>query len=191
MDAQTGRVNEAWRRAREAIDLGEARGWSATPQAAIGYLARAAVHVYRSELDRAEAMLERMRTSLHHSGEGLAHLAMAQLEARLLLGRGDPLTGLDVLRGATSAATHPIPPFLRVWGGVLEAELLLATGEAPVRRAGCSATSPRPSRRPTRRSPSRASTSRPETPRRRFARWRPSSTTSSRRSSRTRVWRPG
>ena len=134
VDAQTGRVNEAWRRAREAIELGEARGWSATPQAAIGYLARAAVHVYRSELDRAAAMLERMRTCLHHSGEGLAHLAMAQLEARLLLGRGDPLTGLDVLRGATSAATHPIPPFLRVWGGVLEAELLLATGEAGAAR---------------------------------------------------------
>jgi LuxR family maltose regulon positive regulatory protein len=129
VDSQTGRLDEACRRARAAIDLAEAGGWTTVPQAAIAYVSLAAVHVFWSELDAAEELVERARAALHRSGERLVHLALAQLEARLLAARGDPLTALDVLRGAMRMAAPPIPKFLRVWGGALEADLLLAIGE--------------------------------------------------------------
>jgi LuxR family maltose regulon positive regulatory protein len=128
-DAQAGRLDDAWRRARASIELAEAGGWTAMPQAAIAYLALAVVHVFWSELDTAEELMARARRALHRSGERLVHLALAQLEARLLAARGDALTALDVLRGAMSAAESPLPAFVRVWGAALEADLLLAAGE--------------------------------------------------------------
>jgi LuxR family maltose regulon positive regulatory protein len=129
VDAQTGRLDEAWRRGRTAIDLAEAGGWTTAPGAAIAYLALARVHVLWSELDAADELIERARRALRNSGELLLHLALALLEARLLAARGEALTALDLLRGARRAAERSVPRFLRVWAGALEAELLLAVGE--------------------------------------------------------------
>jgi LuxR family maltose regulon positive regulatory protein len=129
VDAQTGRLDEAWRRGRTAIDLAEAGGWTTAPGAAIAYLAMAAVHIFWSELDAAEEQMERAHGALRNSGEPLLHLAVALVEARLLAARGDALTALDLLRGAQRAAARSVPRFLRVWAGALEAELLLAVGE--------------------------------------------------------------
>jgi hypothetical protein len=54
---------------------------------------------------------------------------LAQIEATLLSAYGQPLTALDVLRGATGPAGVPLPRFVRVSATMLEAELLLALGE--------------------------------------------------------------
>lgn len=126
---QTGRIDEARRRGHAAIALAVERGWGSISQAAIAYLSLASVHVFRSELDAAEELMGKARAALHLSGERLVRLALAQLEARLLITRGEAPTALELLRGAASAA-EPVPRFLRVWGGMLEADLLLAVGEA-------------------------------------------------------------
>lgn len=129
VDVHTGRLDEAWRRGRTALELAEAGGWTTTPGAAIAYLALAGVHVFWNELGAADEMMERARGALRGSGELLLHFGVALLEARLLAARGDALTALDLLRGAQTAAGPLVPGFLRVWAGALEAELLLAVGE--------------------------------------------------------------
>ena len=129
VDAQTGRLDDAWRRGRIAMDLAEVGGWTTAPGAAIAYLAVAGVHVFWSELDAAEELMERARGALRHSSESLLRFAVALLEVRLLAARGEALAALDLLRGARRAAGTSVPRFLRVWGGALEAELLLAVGE--------------------------------------------------------------
>jgi LuxR family transcriptional regulator, maltose regulon positive regulatory protein len=135
VDLHTGRLDEAWRRGRTALDLAEAGGWTTAPGAAISYLALAGVHVFWNELDAADELRERARSALRDSGELLLHFGVALLEARLLAARGDALTALDLLRGAQTAAGPSVPGFLRVWAGVLEAEQLLAVGETTEARS--------------------------------------------------------
>jgi LuxR family transcriptional regulator, maltose regulon positive regulatory protein len=127
VDVRAGRLGEAWSRARTAIQLAERRGWSAVAHAAIAYSTLATVHLWRNELDEAEGCIETAREILRGSGEPLLGPAVAQVEARLLLVRGEVVTALDVLRGAT--ATEGLPTFLRVSTALIEAELWFALGE--------------------------------------------------------------
>jgi LuxR family transcriptional regulator, maltose regulon positive regulatory protein len=122
-------LDEARHRARAALDLAEIRGWARSPTAGVAYFALAALHVLENDLSASEAMLELAKAAVDRSGERLLTAALAQVEATLLAARGDPLTALDVLRGATTGAAMPLPRFLRVSTAMLEAELLLALGE--------------------------------------------------------------
>ncbi|MGH2744248.1 MAG: LuxR C-terminal-related transcriptional regulator, partial [Thermoleophilaceae bacterium] len=126
-DAREGRLREAWTRAHTAIQLAERRGWTQLAHAAIAYSTVATVHLWQGEVAEAERYAERATETLEHTAEPLLRPAVAQVRARLLVLKGDPLTALDLLRGA--AATGRLPPFLRVSSGLLEAELWLGLGE--------------------------------------------------------------
>jgi LuxR family transcriptional regulator, maltose regulon positive regulatory protein len=129
-DVREGRLREGWTRAHTAIQLAERRGWARLAHAAIAYSTLGTVHLWQGELSEAERFAELAVESLEHSNEPLLGPAVVQLRARLLMLRGDLLTALNLLRGAT--ANGPLPPFLRVSTGLLEAELWLGLGE-PVR----------------------------------------------------------
>jgi LuxR family transcriptional regulator, maltose regulon positive regulatory protein len=127
VDVRAGRLGEAWSRARTAIQLAERRGWSTVAHAAIAHSTLATVHLWRNELDEAEQCIETARGILRGSGEPLLGPAVAQVEARLLLARGEVVTALDVLRGGTAA--EGLPTFLSVSTALIEAELWFALGE--------------------------------------------------------------
>jgi LuxR family transcriptional regulator, maltose regulon positive regulatory protein len=126
-DAREGRIREAWARAHTAIQLAERRGWTQVAHAAIAYSTLATVHLWQGEVAEAERFVERATEPLEHTADPLLRPAVAQVRARLLALKGEPLNALDLLRGA--AATGPLPPFLRVSSGLLEAELWLGLGE--------------------------------------------------------------
>ena len=127
VDVRAGRLAEAWSRARTAIQLAERRGWTAVAHAAIAHSTLATVHLWRNELDEAEGCIETARKILRGSAEPLLSAWVAQVEARLLLVRGEAVTALDVLRGASAA--EGVPTFLRVSTALIEAELWFALGE--------------------------------------------------------------
>ena len=126
-DTRAGRLQEARTRARTAIQLAERRGWTRLAHAAIAYSTLATVHLWRGETDAAERLAEQAAETVEHSSEPLLRPAVAQVRARLLALRGEPLTALDLLEAAN--ADGPLPPFLRVSSGLLEAELWLGLGE--------------------------------------------------------------
>ncbi len=127
VDVRAGRLVEAWSRARTAIQLAERRGWTAVAHAAIAHAVLATVHLWRNELDEAEGCIETAREILRGSGEPLLGPAVAQVEASVLLARGEAVTALNVLRGAS--AVESLPAFLRVSSALIEAELWVALGE--------------------------------------------------------------
>ena len=127
VDVRAGRLVEAWSRARTAIQLAERRGWTAVAHAAIAHAVLATVHLWRNELDEAERCIETAREILRGSGEPLLGPAVAQVEASVLLARGEAVTALNVLRGAS--AVESLPTFLRVSSALIEAELWVALGE--------------------------------------------------------------
>jgi LuxR family maltose regulon positive regulatory protein len=127
VDVRAGRLGEAWSRARTALQLAERRGWTTAPHAAIAQSTLATVHLWRNDLDEAERCVEIAREILRGSDEPLLGAAVAQVEARLLFLRGEVVTALDVLRGAS--ASEGLPTFLGVSTALIEAELWLALGE--------------------------------------------------------------
>jgi LuxR family transcriptional regulator, maltose regulon positive regulatory protein len=126
-DARDGRGQEARTRAHTAIQLAERRGWTRLAHAAIAYSTLATVHLWHGEVDAAERLAERAAETLEHATEPLLRPAVAQVRARLAVLKGEPLTALDLLVAAN--ADGPLPPFLRISNGLLEAELWLGLGE--------------------------------------------------------------
>jgi LuxR family transcriptional regulator, maltose regulon positive regulatory protein len=126
-DARDGRLQEAHTRAHTAVQLAERRGWTRLAHAAIAYSTLATVHLWRGEVEPANELAERAAETLEHSTEPLLRPAVSQVRARLLVLKGDPLTALDLLAAAN--VDGPLPPFLRVSTGLLEAELWLSLGE--------------------------------------------------------------
>ncbi|MGH2715327.1 MAG: hypothetical protein ACRDM7_15835, partial [Thermoleophilaceae bacterium] len=127
VDAREGRLREAGTRAHTAIQLAERRGWTRLAHAAIAYSTLATIHLWQGEVDAAERLADEATETLEHSNEPLLRPAVAQVRARLFVLKGEPLTALDLLGAA--AADGPLPPFLRVSTGLLEAELWLGLGE--------------------------------------------------------------
>jgi LuxR family transcriptional regulator, maltose regulon positive regulatory protein len=130
VDVRDGQLTGAERRARTALQLAERRGWTRQSHAAVALVARATVHLWRDELPEAERSAEEAAEALGRVSEPLLGALVAQLRARLLMLRGEPLTALGLLRGVR--AHGRLPRFLHVVSGLLEAELWLALGE-PVR----------------------------------------------------------
>ncbi|HEX5980452.1 MAG TPA: LuxR C-terminal-related transcriptional regulator, partial [Thermoleophilaceae bacterium] len=126
-DVREGRVEEARTRAHTAIQLAERRGWTRLAHAAIAYSTLATVYLWRGDVDAAEPLAARAAETLDHATEPLLRPAVAQVRARLLMLRGEPLTALDVLAAAN--AGESLSPSLRVSAGLLEAELWLGLGE--------------------------------------------------------------
>ncbi len=127
VDVRAGRLGEAWSRARTAIQLAERRGWTTVSHAAVAHSTLATVHLWRNELEEAERCIDTAREILRGSGEPRIGAAVAQVEARLLFLRGEVVTALDVLRGASTG--EGLPTFLDVSFALTEAELWLALGE--------------------------------------------------------------
>ncbi|HKP21103.1 MAG TPA: LuxR C-terminal-related transcriptional regulator [Thermoleophilaceae bacterium] len=125
--ARQGRLEDAHSRARTAIQLAERRGWTEVAHIAIAYVALATVHLWWSELDDAERAGDLALEAVGRSAEPLLGAVVAQLRAKVHAVRGDPMTGLDVLRAGDRGAV--LPDWLRVSAGLLEGELWLALGE--------------------------------------------------------------
>jgi LuxR family transcriptional regulator, maltose regulon positive regulatory protein len=126
-DAREGRLREAWKRAHSAIQMAERRGWTRLAHAAIAYSTLGEVHLWQGDRERAEWLADQAARALEQSTEPLLGPAVAQLRARLLILRGELLTALDVLGAATAGG--PLPPFLRMSTGLLQAEVWPLLGE--------------------------------------------------------------
>jgi LuxR family transcriptional regulator, maltose regulon positive regulatory protein len=132
-DAREGLLREAWTRARTAIQLAERRGWTRFSHAAIAYSTLGTVQLWQGDRQAAERFADQAAEALEHSIEPLLGPAVAQLRARLLILRGEPLTALNVLGGAIAGG--PLPPFVQVSNYLLEAEVWLRLGEPARARA--------------------------------------------------------
>jgi LuxR family transcriptional regulator, maltose regulon positive regulatory protein len=126
VDGQSGRFADATARAEIAIELAERHGWTNLPHAAMPHLALASVQLWRGDLAEAERLGERAAAALAGASEPLLVPAVSLTRAALLALKGEPLTALDVVRGATA---KPVPRLLHVAAGQLEADLWLALGE--------------------------------------------------------------
>jgi LuxR family transcriptional regulator, maltose regulon positive regulatory protein len=127
VDAQSGRLREAAARAQHAVELAEQRDWGRVPDAAMGYAALAAAHLWRGKVRESEQLADRAAAAVAGSSDPLVGPAVSLLRAAVLALRGEPLRALDVVRGAT--AHGPSSRLLCVSAGLLEADLLLALGE--------------------------------------------------------------
>ena len=127
VDARQGRLEDAHSRARTAIQLAERRGWTSVPHRAMAYVALASVHLWWNELEEAERAADLAHHALGRSPEPLLAPIVAQIRARLHGMRGDPVTALEILRGGETACK--LPPWLRLSGAIVEAELWLGLGE--------------------------------------------------------------
>ena len=134
VDAREGRLDDAHSRARTAIQLADRRGWGEVPHVAVAHVALASVHLWWNELDDAERAADRASETLGRSTEPLLAPLVGQLRARLRAMRGDPVTGLEILRGGDRATS--MPEWLTVTGSFVEAELWLGLGE-PARARAC------------------------------------------------------
>jgi LuxR family maltose regulon positive regulatory protein len=132
-DVQAGRLGEAWSRADMAIELAQRRGWAELPHAAMAYTALGSVHLWRGELREAERLADLAAAALAGAREPLLSPTVALLRAALLALRGEPLSALDLVRGAT--AKPPVARIVAVAAAVLESELLLSLGEPDRARA--------------------------------------------------------
>jgi LuxR family maltose regulon positive regulatory protein len=127
VDAQAGRLSEAFGRARTAVQLAERRLWTGVAHAAIAYATLATVHLWWNEPEEAQGCSDRAREALGRSPEPLLAPVVALIRAWLLAIRGDPTTALEALRGAEQA--EDLPGWLRVSRGMIEAELWVQLGE--------------------------------------------------------------
>jgi LuxR family transcriptional regulator, maltose regulon positive regulatory protein len=127
VDAVQGRLGDARGHARTAVQLAERRGWAELSHVAVAYVALATVHLWWNELDEAERISELARDAVGRSPEPLLTPLVAQLRAWIHAARGDVVTALEVLRGGE--LDRKLPPWLRVTGKMVEAELWLSLGE--------------------------------------------------------------
>jgi LuxR family transcriptional regulator, maltose regulon positive regulatory protein len=135
VDIAQGRIDQGERRAEIAVAFAQRRGWAHLPPASVAYQSLAAVRIYRDELDIADAFVQRSRPGVATSPERFGPLALALVEARLLIAKGEPMTALDSLQGGLRAAGEPLPAFLGVTSAMFEAELHDLLGDADRARA--------------------------------------------------------
>jgi LuxR family maltose regulon positive regulatory protein len=107
LDARQGRLANAHSRARTAIQLAERRGWTAVSHTAMAHVTLATVHLWWNELDGAERAAEMARQALGRSPEPLLAPVVGQVRAWLHGLSGDPVTGLEILRGADTGCELP------------------------------------------------------------------------------------
>jgi len=132
LEAVRGRLARAHRLGREAAEVVERRGWSASAPAACGELALAWVAWCRDDLAGALGALERARRAARAGRDPPAVLAVALVEARLAASgsREDAGDGLARLRAALAeVAGWRLPRLLADAARSAEAGLLLAAGD--------------------------------------------------------------
>ncbi|HEY6747228.1 MAG TPA: LuxR C-terminal-related transcriptional regulator [Mycobacteriales bacterium] len=151
--AMRGRLGEATRRARAAIEVGHRIGWSDEPPLASAYLALVLVHLQRAENDACADVLASAKTVLDRRPDGPLDLACQLAGVRLLLDeqRGDEARrAIDAVAAEVTSWPDPSLYLLR-WLDVIrsEADLALGNPAGVVERLGAAAASPSPTERPS------------------------------------------
>lgn len=130
IDVLEGRLVEADRGAEAAVALARLRGAERDPQAAPAFAALAVVRWQWNEIAPAEEALARARTALGSSGNRSLNAWLAVVGAHLHAVRGEPETGIHLLRGATAEHQgHHLPPMLVDAANGAAARLRLLLGE--------------------------------------------------------------
>ncbi|TCN43885.1 LuxR family maltose regulon positive regulatory protein [Kribbella orskensis] len=125
--ASSGRLQQAFGFAAQAVAAVEARGWAPMPQAATAYLALAMVHFQWNNLDDARRSLGEARTA---SAEVASTYAIGLAQARLdaSVGRVDAARE-ELSRLRNEFAEWAPPVFIARWLAITEAEIDLAAGD--------------------------------------------------------------
>jgi LuxR family maltose regulon positive regulatory protein len=130
VDALRGRCRQADRRAREAGQMIERRGWSAEPQALAAFLALAMVQLARGQWEVAGGNVDRgLSNSARHTDRS-SRLALAVCAVQLAVARGD-LPGAFAAQARLRAGLDRTPQATELlvrWAAVAGAEALLAAG---------------------------------------------------------------
>jgi LuxR family maltose regulon positive regulatory protein len=130
VSAMRGRLGEAQRRARAAVELGERIGWSYEQVLTCAYLTLVLVELQRADDKACAGVLGRARAVLDRRPDGLLDVACQLARVRLLLDRGDGPRAWEIIDAvAAEIARWPNPaPFLLRWLDVIRAEADLALG---------------------------------------------------------------
>ena len=129
-DSLAGHLRRSSRRAQEAIDLAEQRGWESTAAAGGAYASLGGVQLLRDELDDAAGNLERAERAVQGTRERHLRVLVALGRVRLLVARGQIDTALTVVRSAElELGDLPAPAAMRGELAAQEALLLDAMGD--------------------------------------------------------------
>jgi LuxR family maltose regulon positive regulatory protein len=126
-----GRLVEAREQVETALAVAEDSGWSFLPLSATTYLADALVRLLEADTDGCAEAIARGRACVGTLRDRHAEAALGLVEVRLLVDRSEPSAArkcLELLRARLDGWT--CPPFLEQWCRIVEAEIVLAQGDA-------------------------------------------------------------
>lgn len=130
LDALRGRLRQADRRSRSAVQIIERRGWASEPQAVTTWLTLALVAVSRARLDSAGGHIDRgLAMSVRYSDRA-ARLTLAIAAVELAVLRGDQAAAFaaDARLQSGLSRTAQAPLLLRRWAEVAGADAQLLAG---------------------------------------------------------------
>jgi LuxR family maltose regulon positive regulatory protein len=126
-----GDLARALRRANQALDIAERRGWARSEPAAAASCVLAAICIQRDQLDEAEALIDQASAAVRDTRERPLLAVHVLARVQLLSDRGERARALDLLHaGREQLGDWPLPAAI---GELLIAEeglLAAATGEA-------------------------------------------------------------
>lgn len=129
LEAEQGRLREAYEHARSGLELAKRRGWHSVLQIVPAYLALALTHLERNALGEAEAAFTNGLAAQRADPETVQYFALRIAEAGILLARGE----IDAARLVTHRMGEEIspdhtPPVLARWLTTTKAQIELAAG---------------------------------------------------------------
>ena len=130
LDVLRGRVRQAERRAREAQQIIDRRGWASEPQALTTSLTLATVALSRHQLDAAGGHISRGLALSARNSDRAPRLALAISAVQLAVLRGDrdAAFAADTRLQAGVARTPEAAELLVRWSAVVGCEVLLLAG---------------------------------------------------------------
>ena len=131
-----GDLARSLRRANQALDIAERRGWALSEPAAAAYCVLAAICIHRDQLDEAERLIGQASSAVRDTRERPLLAVHVLNRVQLLSDRGDHVGALDLLHATREQLGDwplpaPIGELLTAHEGLLEA----ATGEPASGRA--------------------------------------------------------
>jgi LuxR family maltose regulon positive regulatory protein len=126
-----GRLREARAEIETALAVAERSGWSFLPLSATTYLADAQVRLLEADAEGCAQALAHGRACIGALRDRHAEAALAVVEGRLLIDRSEPAAARARLRAMRQHLKGWLmPPFLEQWTQILDAEVVLAQGDA-------------------------------------------------------------
>jgi LuxR family transcriptional regulator, maltose regulon positive regulatory protein len=131
IEFERGHLRAAQTIANEGREAAERRGWTEQAQVIANYLVLAQTELEWNNPHRAQRILDAGFAAQHNDPERIAYPALQAVQARLWLAKGQVDKARQVITALNADTQLPvIPPLLRRWLALVNAEIDLAGGRA-------------------------------------------------------------